>query len=151
MDVLVFNMSGQRYGLYGRDVRRVVRAVAIAPLPRAPAIVEGIIDLQGAIVPVLDVRSRFRLRAKPLAVTDHFIVATAGERTVAIRVDETVGLVPVDPAALSDTSSVAANLELVAGVAKLPDGLVLIHDLGGFLAEAEAVMLDDALGGAPPP
>jgi purine-binding chemotaxis protein CheW len=146
VDVLVFTVSGQRYGLAGVDVRRVVHAVAIAPLPRAPAIVEGIINLQGTFVPVLDIRARFRLPSKPLALTDHFIVAVVGARAVAIRADAAVGLFAVDPSAVTDAALVAPNIEMVAGVAKLPDGLALIHDLRAFLSEAEAKTLDDALG-----
>lgn len=127
-------------------MRRVVHAVAIAPLPRAPAIVEGVINLRGTFVPVLDIRARFRLPGKPLAVTDHFIVAEVGERTVAIRADAAVGLFAVDPDAVTDAALVAPNLEMIAGVAKLPDGLALIHDLRAFLSEAEAMALDDAIG-----
>ena len=146
MDVLVFHLNRQRYGLIGADVRQVLRAVTIAPLPRAPAIVEGFINLRGALVPVLDIRARFRLPAKPLAVTDHLIVATAGTRLVALRVDGTVDLMGIDPALIEDPAPLAANADLVAGVAKLPDGLVLIHDLRAFLSAAEADALDEVAG-----
>lgn len=146
MDVLVFHLNRQRYGLIGADVRQILRAVAIAPLPRAPAIVEGIINLRGALVPVLDIRARFRLPAKPLAVTDHLIVATAGTRLVALRVDGTVDLLGINPALIEGPAALAANADLIAGVAKLPDGLVLIHDLRAFLSAAEADALDELAG-----
>jgi purine-binding chemotaxis protein CheW len=143
VDVLVFHLNRQRYGLIGADVRQVVRAVTIAPLPRAPAIVEGVINLRGALVPVLDIRARFRLLAKPLAVTDQLIVATAGKRLVALRVDGTLDLVAIDPALIEDPAPLTARTDLIAGVAKLPDGLVLIHDLRAFLSAAEADALDE--------
>ena len=73
-------------------------------------------------------------------------MAVVGERTVAIRADAAVGLFTVDPGAVTDAALVAPNIEMVAGVAKLPDGLALIHDLRAFLSEAEAKTLDDAIG-----
>jgi hypothetical protein len=60
LDIVVFEVGGQVYALPALDVHELIRAVAIVPLPRAPAIVEGIINLRGKIVPVLDIRSRFR-------------------------------------------------------------------------------------------
>ena len=59
--------GADRTGLVGAEVQQVVRAVTIAPLPRAPAIVEGVINLRGALIPVLDIRARFDLPAKKLA------------------------------------------------------------------------------------
>jgi purine-binding chemotaxis protein CheW len=146
VDVLVFLLGRQRYGLIGADVHQVVRAVTIAPLPQAPAIVEGVINLRGALVPVLDIRTRIRPPAMPLAITDQLIVAAAGKRLVALRVDGTLDLIAIDPALIEDPSPLMARTDLVAGVAKLPDGLVLIHDLRAFLSEAEAEALDELTG-----
>src|SRR5437870_13646015 len=87
LEILVFEVGGQRYGLPAAEVREILRAVAIVPLPRAPAIIEGIINIRGTVVPVLDLRTRFRLPAKPVEPADHLVVAWAGERLVAVRVD----------------------------------------------------------------
>src|ERR1700687_6141499 len=86
-EVLVFEVGGQRYGLPTADVRELVRAVAITPLPNAPAVIEGVVNVRGRVPPVLDVRPRFRLPPKPLDPSDHFIVASAGPRGVILRVD----------------------------------------------------------------
>ena len=151
-DILLFALGGQRYGLWARDVRELLRAVAIVPLPRAPRVVEGVINLRGRVVPVLDLRARFGLPRKELETSDHFIVAAVGARLVAIRADRALDLLSVqlDRAQLEDLQ--AAGAEYLAGVARLPDGLALIHDLAAFLSAGESVALDDALGataGAP--
>jgi purine-binding chemotaxis protein CheW len=145
LDVLVFEVGGQRYGLPVVAVREIVRAVALVPLPRAPAIVEGVINLRGNIVPVFNIRSRFRLPAKPIEPTDHLIAAWAGERLVALRVDHAVGLVQVDGHEVEDARSVVPGADYVAWIAKLPHDLVLIHDLATFLSRAESAQLQDAL------
>jgi purine-binding chemotaxis protein CheW len=148
-EILLFKIGGARYGLLSADVHELIRAVAIVSLPRAPVIVEGLINLRGRVVPVLDIRSRFGAPKKPLEPSDHMIVAFAGTGLVAIRVDQATELVRLDERHIEAAKRIAPGIEHVAGVARLPDGLVLIHDLRTFLTEAEALALNEALGSGP--
>jgi purine-binding chemotaxis protein CheW len=145
LEVLVFELEGQRYGLPTADVRELVRAVTITPLPGAPNVVEGVVNVRGRVLPVLDVRARFRLPAKALEASDHFIVASAGARGVILRVDRATHLTLVDEGSIQTPETLGASAAYVAGVAKLEDGLVLIHDVTTFLSAAEAAGLDAAL------
>ncbi|WP_257451131.1 chemotaxis protein CheW [Archangium lipolyticum] len=150
-EVLLFTLEGQRYALPAGDVRELVRAVRLTPLPRAPAVVEGLLDLRGELLPVLDMRRRFRLPARPLSSLDHLVVAQAGSRHVALRVDRAEGLLTLEPALFDETPRALPGVGYVAGALKLTDGLVLVHDLRTFLSEAEALELEEALAreGAP--
>ena len=144
-EVLVFEVAGQRYGLPTACVRELVRAVSITPLPGAPGVIEGVVDVRGRVLPVLDVRARFRLPVKPLDPSDHFIVASAGARGVILRVDRATHLALVDEAAVQPPQTLGPGATYVAGAARLDDGLLLIHDLTTFLSAAEAESLDEAL------
>ena len=119
------------------------------PLPRGPAIVEGVINLRGRVVPVLDIRARFGLPAKPLECSDHFVVADTEERLVALRVDRAIDLVGLDSADVEDVRGLIPGADYVSWVAKLPHNLVLIHDLRTFLSRAESAALAGALSEAP--
>jgi purine-binding chemotaxis protein CheW len=141
LEVLVFEVGGQRYGLAASDVREIVRAAAIVPLPRAPAIVEGIVNVRGRVIPVLDIRQRFRLPAKKLAPSDHFVLAFAAEYVVALRADRVLELRRFRAAEIEEAVAVLPYSEYVAGVAKLPTGLVLLHDVRTFLSQGEAAAL----------
>lgn len=145
LEVLVFEIGEQRYGIPVSDVREVVRAVTLVPFPGGPSIVEGIINMRGRVVPVLDLRARFRLPVKDPEHTDHLIVGQAGPRLVAVRADRAVGLVALDSTEIEDSGSVTAGVGYVTGVAKVRDGLLLIHDLGAVLSQAEAEAVDAAL------
>jgi purine-binding chemotaxis protein CheW len=145
LEVLVFEIGEQRYGIPVSGVREVVRAVTLVRLPGGPAIVEGIINMRGRVVPVLDLRARFRLPAKDPEHTDHLIVGWAGPRLVAVRADRALGLVALDSTEIEDPGSVTAGVEYITGVAKVRDGLLLIHDLGAVLSQAEAEAVDGAL------
>lgn len=143
--LLVFELGDQRFGIATADVKEIARAVAVARLPKAPPIVEGVINFRGAAIPVLDIRARFGLPPQPLDPADHLIVATAGRRIVALRVDRVTDTVTVAARDVEDVAAITAGADYVAGVAKLPSGLVVIHALPTFLSAAEASALDLSL------
>lgn len=148
MEVLLFDLADTRHGIPVAGVQEIVPVVRPAPLPGAPSIIEGVIDVRGALLPVVDLRSRFGIAPKPLALADHLVIARAGRRVVALRVDRATDLVRIDPAQLEDARAVVPQAARIAGVARLADGLVVIHDLGALLSEAEQLACDRALADA---
>ncbi len=148
VSMVVFEIGGNRFALPVEDVVQIVRAVAVTPLPLAPQVVEGVIDLHGLLVPVLDLRRRYGLAAVPVHVDEHFIAARAGERTIAFRADPRTRLVDVDADDIEDVSRVVGGTSHLSGMARLPDGVVLIQDLRVFLSSAESNALDAALASA---
>jgi purine-binding chemotaxis protein CheW len=143
--LLVFLLDGQRYAMPLRAVERIVRAAAITPLPQAPEIVLGVLDVRGVILPVLNIRRRFRLPERDVDPADQFLIAHAGNRPVALVIDAAAGVIELPPAQIVAASAVAPGLEHIQGVAKMNDGLVLIHDLESFLSLDEAAALDRAM------
>lgn len=157
VQLLTFDVGERRIALLAAVVQEVTWAVAVTPLPKAPPIIEGVINLRGTLVPVLDIRRRFALPAQPVTPQQHFIVAHAGRRLVALRVDRALDLVAVQEEAIEAAARLTPGVEYVAGIAKLGDDLVVIHDLEQFLSLEESEQVDtataDALttGEVPPP
>lgn len=147
--LLGFALDDRRYALPAASVERVVRAVAITSLPQAPEIVSGIIDLRGRIIPVLDIRCRFRLPPREIALSDQFIVARTSRRAVAILADSVVPVHDYAAHAVTAAEAVLPELPGLRGVVKLPDGLMLINDLDGFLSLEEDAQLAASLGETP--
>lgn len=145
MELVIVELAGQRYGLRADAVREVVRSVTITTLPNAPVVVEGIINVRGTVIAVLDLRRRFDLPGRTLDPAEFFVLAHARDRDVALRVDRATELISVDPGEIDRAEPLLSRSRYIAGVAKLPDGLVLIHDLETFLSAAEAADLDRAL------
>jgi purine-binding chemotaxis protein CheW len=142
IELLTFEIGHERFGVALADVREVVRAVSITRLPNAPAVLEGVVNVRGCIVPALDIRARFNLPPKVLEPSDHLVIAFAKRRLVAIRVDRVTDLVTLAGSDVEDLTFAASGSHLVAGVVKLHDGLVLMHDLATFLSATEAESLD---------
>lgn len=143
--LVVFTLGEQSYGLPLPSVERAVRMVEISPLPKAPDIVLGIINVQGRLIPVVNLRRRFRLREREIALTDNILIARTRRRSVALAVDAVVGVLAYSASQLVDAGEILLDVEYVEGVVKLEDGMVLIHDLDKFLALDEETALDRAL------
>jgi purine-binding chemotaxis protein CheW len=146
IQVVVFRLDEQRYALPLAAVERVVRAVEVTSLPNAPPVVLGAINVEGHVLPVLNVRRRFHLPEREISPADQFVIAQTAPRTVVLVVDEAQGVIERRESAVIGSAQIVPGLEQLQGVMKLDDGLVLIHDLEKFLSLDEARALDDAMG-----
>lgn len=145
LPLVVFRVEAQRFALGLEVVERIVRAVEITPLPQAPATVLGVINVAGAVLPVLSPRRRLGFPDRPVGPEDQFILAHLPGRAVALVVDLVERLVEVPASAVLPPALVPAGLGPVPGVVRLADGLVLIQDLAAFFSPAEAQALATAL------
>jgi len=145
--LLIFTLDDQRYALRLATVARVVRAAAITALPKAPEIALGVLDLQGEIIPVIDLRRRFRLPARELRCSDQFVIARANALTVALPVDGVESVLAGSDEPVIAPDAILGGTGLLEGVTRTEQGLVLIHDLAQLLFPEEETLLERALSG----
>lgn len=145
LQLVVFALDDQRYALHLSAVERIVRAVEMTPLPKAPEIVIGVINLQGRIIPVFNIRRRFHLPEREIELSDQLIIANTARRTVALVVDTADGVIERLSEEVTPADQVLPRIEYVEGIVKLENGLVLIHDLDKFLSIDEETKLDEAV------
>ncbi len=129
-------------------VEEIVRAVALTPLPSAPAIIEGAINVRGALLPVIDLRVRLGLPRRPIEPSDFLIVLRLPTRRAVIRVDDTDDVAPIDDEMIAVPSSLSASLAgttVLAGVAATADGALVIYDAAAFLSQSELEATEEAL------
>lgn len=135
--VVVFDLDGARCAIDADAVIEIVRAAAVRPLPGQPAFIAGAVDLRGAIIPVLDLRVRLGFRSSAMALSDNFIIVNVRLRTVALWVGSVLALTPHRNDAVQPRGLLVGDRAL-AGVARMDEGLVVIHDVDQFLTQAEA-------------
>jgi purine-binding chemotaxis protein CheW len=136
--VLVFRLEGRRCAIAAPAVIEILAAVATNPLPGQPRYIAGVIDLRGTIVPVLDLRVRFGFPARPMELSDQFIVTRARERLLALWIDGVEDFAAADSSPWIDAGGLVAGDRSLAGVASLADGVATIHDVDAFIAQCEA-------------
>lgn len=142
---LVFRLDQQRYALPASIVDRVVRRVEITPLQNCPPIISGIINVQGRVMPVFNIRRRFAFPEHPISLSDQLIIAHTKQRAVVLIVDQVLELLECGDQELIDTEHILPRIDYVKGVVKRTDGLILIHDLDTFLSLEEQTTLVEAM------
>ena len=145
IQVVAFSLADSRYGLPLPAVERIVRVVEITPLPKAPDIVLGVVNVRGRVVPVVDIRRRFCLPERGIVLTDQLVIARTTRRTVALVVDAVFGVLTYSQRNTVDVRDVLPELRYVESVVKLDGGLIFIHNLDTFLSLDEEVLLDRAV------
>ncbi len=143
--LVAFVLDRQSYALRLASVRRVVRMVEVAPLPKAPGVVLGVLDLEGVILPVLSMRRRFGLAEGETSLADQLLVAEASRRTVALAVNSVTGVVERTDEEITKAIEVVPGAQYVEGITRLEDGLLFIHDLDRFLSRSEDAEIHDLL------
>jgi len=143
--IVAFGIEDRRYAFRLPAVERVLPMVEVTPLPKAPAIAIGVINLHGTVIPVLDIRRRFGFPVRDYGPTAHLLVARTRRRTLAVPVDEVFGVSEVMAEAVTPPDAILPGISLVEGIVALADGLLFIHDLETFLSLDEENRLDEAL------
>lgn len=145
LKLVIFILGEHMYALTLSSVERVIPLLEITPLPKAPEIVSGVINLQGRILPVFNLQKRFRLPETEPALADQMIVARASGRTVSFGVKKVEGVMEWPGEEIIPREKIHPEMEYVEGVIKLDNGMVFIHDLDRFLSLDEKQELDNAL------
>ena len=130
--LLLFRVADGRFGLPLPLVERVVRAVAVTPMPQDSGSVVGIINVHGAVLPVIDLRKQFGAPVREIELSDCFVLVHNGDRRLALIVDCVEGVVAADAADIVQAGQgTLAAIPGSDGVVRLPDGLAFIHRLTG--------------------
>ncbi len=143
IQIVVFELGAERYGLDIATVYEIIRHQPITAVPQAPAFVEGVINLRGRIIPVVDLRERFAMADGELTKASRIVVADAGGTRVGLVVDGVSEVLMVPTDAIEPTPEVAANAdhEYLRGIAKLGDRLIILLSLDGLFGSDEAAAL----------
>ena len=145
MLIVTFDLDNQRYAIELGVVERVVPIVAISPLPQAPAVVLGAMNLHGLVVPVLDLRRRFGKQDRPYSLSAHLLIARTRRGIIALPVDEAVGVSEIDAPLAVRPNLILPEAGQIAGLVAVTDGLLFICDLEAFLTLDEEEELTAAV------
>jgi purine-binding chemotaxis protein CheW len=141
---LIIDVGHITLGLVSSAVREVVRAVYITPVPSGHPLLEGVINVRGEVVPVLDIRARLGLPSSSVSLDQYLVIADAATRRVALRVDRVHELIAVPEESLLPPDA-SLEADAVTAMARTHDGVMVVYDLEAFLSVEEGRRLDAAL------
>lgn len=142
-----FVIDEQRYALYLSAVERIICAVEVTPLPKAPDIVLGLINLHGQIIPVFNIRKRFNLPEREIDLNDKLIIANTKRRIVGLPVDAVHSVLEYPEQDIIRPENILPGTEYLDGVVRLDNGMILIHNMDRFLSLEEEKTLCNAMNG----
>jgi len=128
--IVVFKLGGEDYGIEINQVREIIRKREITPVPRQPAYVEGVINVRGTIIPVVNLKRRFGLPGDPSA-QPHTIIVESGDGLVGILVDSVseVIRVPKDRIHHAPSVSMSVDSQCLRGICRVSDRLLIYLDV----------------------
>lgn len=144
-DLFVFYLGGHRLGLPLDRVIRVFQAVALLPLPGAPPVILGLVNIKGRLTPVIEIRRRFGLASKDISPSDHMVLLRSQQRELVITVDSSIGVIGCNVQDQLQAGEIDSRLPWLEAVARTIDGVVYVHDLERLLSLEEEGILQEAL------
>lgn len=127
---VAFRLDSEEFGLPVESVREVLRVGEVTRVPQAPAHIRGVTNVRGSILPVVEIRTRIGLAPLVPTPSARVVVLEVGERALGLLVDRVtrVAKVLVSEIEPPPAEVVTARTDYVAGVAKRPDGLLILLD-----------------------
>jgi purine-binding chemotaxis protein CheW len=143
MQLVVFDLTPEAYGVDIGTVREIIRVQEITHVPNAPDFVEGVINLRGKVIPVVDLRKRFGLAAHEETKDSRIVVVDIGGEDIGIRVDAVTEVLRISADTVAPASSIitTADSYYILGIAKLGERLIILLNLDKVLSQEEKLAL----------
>lgn len=145
--LVVFKLGEEEFGVNILQVREIEKLdQGLTRVPKAPHFVEGVINLRGEIIPIVDLRKRFGLTLPDLGLDSRVIIVEIGDEPVGMLVDAVVEVLRVPLSAIESTPSITkgVNSYYLAGVAKIDERLIVLLNLERALSPEETEELSKA-------
>ncbi len=128
---LTFLLASEEYGLEILKVQEIRGYTAVTPIPHAPPHIKGVMNLRGAVVPVVDLRARFGMPATEYGKFTVIIVVRLGERVAGLVVDAVSDVLQVAASEIEAPPDLGVGVDThyMTGLAKVGDRLVLLLDI----------------------
>jgi purine-binding chemotaxis protein CheW len=152
-DLVTFRLANQIYALPIEPIVRIVEMVTVTPIPQVSSAVEGVINVHGVAVPVVNLRRHFDLSPAPLGLRTPIILVQPGSQMFGLIVDEVLDVLSLSPGQVSRVADIlpegVGKAPVLQGVAHVQNDTVLLLDIAYLLSPAHMRKLAQALKALP--
>jgi purine-binding chemotaxis protein CheW len=148
--MVVFKLAGEQFGVRIIQVQEINRLSKITKVPRAPRFVEGVINLRGDVIPLIDLRKRFDIESKEHNEFTRVIVSDINNKKIGIIVDEVLEVLRIPANLLEQAPDIVQENEMQSfmdGIAKLDKRMIMLLNLENILLEKEWQRLETLSAG----
>lgn len=150
LQLVSFEVGGEEYAVPILSVQEINRMMQITRVPQSPPFVQGVINLRGKIIPVIDLRKRFGLTKLENSDDVRIIVVEVSNRVLGFTVDRVNEVLRINPNIVEPPPSMVCGLDTdyVQGVGKLDDRLLILLHLEKLFSAAEIAEIEQQAGAA---
>src|SRR5664279_2033994 len=143
LQVVSFALGSEEYGVDIGQVQEINRMVTITRVPQAPPFMEGVINLRGRLIPIVDLRTRFGMERTERTKNTRIVVTEIGSKRLGMVVDSVSEVLRIPIEQVEDAPDLVAGVdtEYIRGVGKMGDRLIIMLDLGRVISGSEKVDL----------
>lgn len=134
-----FRLGGEDYAIAITKIQEIIVMKPITRIPQVPSFIEGLINLRGSVIPIVNLRTLFGLERRDLDDETRTIIVNVGERTIGYIVDEVTQVMRIASDQIQDApvSITAGSKQHIAGLAQLEDRLLVILEIERLLKPEE--------------
>jgi len=147
LQLVTFSIGGEEFGVEILKVQEIVRSMEMTRVPNAPDFVEGVVNLRGRVIPIIDMRKRFGLEHKAHDSRTRIIVIDMNGVVTGFVVDSVSEVLRLPRNTIEPPPPVVAGIEsdYISGVGKLEDRLLILLDMDSLLSTKEQRLLGQAV------
>jgi len=138
--LVLFDLANEHFGIDIASVDGIIKMQEVISVPHAPSFVEGVTNLRGSVLPVIDLRKRFDLEPTPPTNDTRIVVVNLeGNRKVGMIVDAVTEVLSIPEESIEPTPPIVSTIDssFIIGIAKVDERLVILLDLASVLTEKE--------------
>ena len=145
--LVLFDLSNEAYGIDISAVHEIIRMQPVTRVPRTPSFVEGIINLRGKVIPVIDLRKRFGFDITEQTRDNRIVVVDIDGENIGIIVDAVTEVLRIPADSVEPPSNIitTADSDYLLGIAKVDNKLIILLDLHRILSHEETGVLPETL------
>lgn len=146
LQLVTFTLSNEEYAVDILKVQEINRMKEITRVPNSPSYVEGVINLRGKVIPVVNLRRKFGLAEKENDEQSRIMIMDIQGITMGLVVDSVSEVLRVPSDIVEPTPPMASNIstEFIKGIAKLEDRLIILLDMDRLLGKSEDTLMIEA-------
>ena len=146
VQLVIFKLGEEAFGVEIGMVESIIKMLPVTRLPQAPEFVEGVINLRGKILPVIDLRKRLAIAISEITRDSRMVVIALAGTTVAMVVDQVNEVLRINDDIVEAPPSISQSVDsrFITGIAKIGEELVILLDLSKVLDLDEASQLATA-------
>jgi len=135
--LVIFKLANEEYGVDILQTKEIIKTIDITKVPNSPEFIDGIINLRGNIIAIMDLRKKFNL---PAEEAKHILISEINNSLFGLKIDEVIEIIRVDGENIKKAPSIISekiHADYLKGVVILDERLIILLDLSKMLSNEE--------------